>query len=109
MKIDTSIENIFGQLSSEAKESLCILSVATLLNDSIASSLLNKTGKANGDADKIIQEIRSFPVWHERTINTWTFDDEIRKYALKRLNGSDKKYRETVLATMKEHEREFES
>ncbi len=96
-------------LSPELRESLYVLSVPNLLNNHLAEKILHNTGKANGNSQKLIEELQSFPIWHDRTIKTWVFDDDIREYALEELNGSGIEIRQKVLATMKGHRKELEN
>ena len=103
------IGNILNALSPESRESLYVLSVPNLLNNLLAEKMLLSTGKTNGNSQMLIEELRSFPIWHDRTIKTWVFDEDIREYALEKLNGSGIEIRQKVLATMKLHRKELEN
>jgi tetratricopeptide (TPR) repeat protein len=102
------IQETLGRLSPAAQKSVQFLSIPTLLYDSLAISILQKAGIANGDAFKVLEEIRSFPIWHERTVGTWCLDQDMRETALARLNGSGKGMRELALDAIKDHEKEFQ-
>ena len=102
------IDDILNVLSPNSRESLYILSVPNLLNDFLAEKILHSTGKANGNSHQLIEELRSYPIWHERTIKTWVFDDDIREYALEKLNGSGNEIRQKILTIMKEYRDELE-
>jgi len=97
------IEKIFNLLSPPAKESLCILSIPTLLYNSLAETLLVELGNSNGNSQKIIEEIRSFPIWHYRTKKSWVIDDDVRKCTLKKLNGTKTEMMNKVLDVLKDH------
>ncbi len=108
MKGLSSVEVIMNVLSKEAKEALQVLCVPNMLEDSLAESLLQKTGVANGNAPAIIKRLRDFPIWRYRTIRTWAFHDDIREYCIGKLNGSGKEIRKTVLDTLRAKRKEFE-
>ena len=79
------IERIFTLLSPDAKKSLSILSIPTLLSNSLAETLLIELGNSKKDSQKIIEEICSFPIWHYRTKILWVIDDDIRICALEKI------------------------
>lgn len=109
IKNNTEIENISNLLSSDAREALHILSVPSLLYDPMADILLIKTKNANGTSRQLVEELRSYPIWHNRTSNSWVFDSDVREYAFEKLNGSKKSLRRKVLQVMVEHRNEFEN
>ena len=104
----SDIVDTLNVLSPDSRESLYVLSVPNLLSDYLAEQMLLSTGKANGNAPQLIEELRSYPIWHERTIKTWVIDDDVREYALDKLNGSGNQIRQKVLTTMKEYRNELE-
>jgi len=85
MKDKTNVEDVLSILPSDVRESLYVLSIPNVLSDSLAKELLIKTGKANGNALQIVEELRYFPIWHDRTINSWIFDEDVRKYSFEKL------------------------
>ncbi|MBF0606067.1 MAG: hypothetical protein SFH39_05675 [Candidatus Magnetobacterium sp. LHC-1] len=103
----SSVEVIMNVFSEEVKEALEVLCVPNMLEDSLAESLLQNTGRANGNASAIIKRLRSFPIWHYRTIRTWAFHDDIRQYCIGKLNGSGKDIRTKVLSTLREKRKDF--
>ena len=103
------IEEIWNSLSSDARESLHVLSIPTLLFDPLAETLLIELDKGNGNSQELVKEIRSFPIWHYRTKKSWVIDDDVSEYALGKLNGSKKELMEKVLYTLKNHRSRFEN
>ncbi|MBF0592806.1 MAG: tetratricopeptide repeat protein [Nitrospirae bacterium] len=108
MKGSESIEVVMKVLSEDAIAAMQVLCIPNMLEDSLAVSLLQNTGVANGNASSIIKRLRSFPIWHYRTIRTWAFDDDIREYCIDKLNGSGKEIRINVLSTLREMREKFE-
>jgi tetratricopeptide (TPR) repeat protein len=103
------IEEMWNSLSSDARESLHILSIPTLLFDPLAETLLIELDKGNGNSQELVKEIRSFPIWHYRTKKSWVIDDDVRECALEKLNGSKKELMEKVLYILKNRRSYFEN
>jgi len=102
IKMNNTIQNIVEDLTPEASQSLYLLSFPFYLNDDVAMNLLVRSGLANGNASDLINEIRSFPIWHEETRRSWVIDDDVREYIFSKLNGSAETIRLTVLNAMQE-------
>src|SRR6056297_160011 len=100
--MNNTIQNIVEDLTPEASQSLYLLSFPFYLNDDVAMNLLVRSGLANGNASDLINEIRSFPIWHEETRRSWVIDDDVREYIFSKLNGSAETIRLTVLNAMQE-------
>jgi hypothetical protein len=98
------IEGIVNLLSPEAKDSLYILSIPNLLSNSLAETLLVRLGNLNGNSQKVIEEIHSFPIWHYRTKISWAIDEDIRRHILeKKSNHIKRELTENVLIVLKEN------
>lgn len=108
MKGNGSIDEVLKELSIKARESLGVLSVSNILHDSLAVSLLTSMKLANGNAISIVEELRSLPIWHERTRNTWVFDDDVREHCINKLNGTGKEVRYETLSILRKQREELE-
>lgn len=98
------IKKILDLMSPSAKESLCILSIPTLLSDPLAETLLGELGTSNHNLQEIIEEIHSFPIWHYRTKTSWAIDDDIRRYSLENTQNNRKtELMENVLRVLKDN------
>ena len=87
------LQEILGIVSNDAVGALEILCIPTALNQKFAEEILTKSQIANGNASDLINELRSIPIWHERTKSTWVFDEDIRDYSFQRFNGNGEKFR----------------
>ena len=98
---DIGMENILTDFSSELLKSLYVISVPSVLNEEIAIDLMNQVYGTNGNSKSILDEIKSYPIWHTRTNRTWSVDEDVREYALKHLNGNATDIRVKTLNTLK--------
>lgn len=96
-------EIIFDELE-ELQKSIAALSVSTILTDTIAVELLQKTIQSNGQSSEFITEIKKYPIWIQRNEFTWYIDNSIREVALKKLNGSTEKFKQTAVKILKENQ-----
>uniref|UniRef100_UPI0040563E4A tetratricopeptide repeat protein n=1 Tax=Candidatus Electronema sp. TaxID=2698783 RepID=UPI0040563E4A len=103
------IQNIVSLLSPTAADSLSFLAVPRYLNDELATGILVKSGLANGNAPDVVEEIRSFPIWHKKNRTSWSIDDDVREYVLSKLNGSAESTRRRVLNALREIRRQPEA
>ncbi|MCI5193984.1 MAG: tetratricopeptide repeat protein [Candidatus Electrothrix sp. AU1_5] len=103
--MSSSVQDILDVLSPDAEKSLSFLAVPPYLDDGLAAGILVKSGLANGNAPELIEEIRSFPIWHEKSRTDWGLDDDVRDYVLSKLNGSAESTRRRVLTALREIER----
>ncbi|CAK8720710.1 hypothetical protein GCAAIG_10260 [Candidatus Electronema halotolerans] len=101
----SSVQDILDVLSPDAEKSLSFLAVPPYLDDGLAAGILVKSGLANGNAPELIEEIRSFPIWHEKSRTDWGIDDDVRDYVLSKLNGSAESTRCRVLDALRKIER----
>jgi tetratricopeptide (TPR) repeat protein len=101
-------KTIFEELPDKIRRAVAILSVPSVLTENIAEKLLQHTHEANGNASKIVSQIKSFPVWMRRSKTTWAIDYKLRKIALKKLNGSSRTVKEEALDILKNFKPDFD-
>ena len=97
----SAIQEIFNSVSAKLRDAIYILSVSNLLTDKLAEELLIETNIANGDAKKIITNLKAYPIWFQRTHRSWALDNDVRDYAFLHLNGNTKRIQENTLSLLK--------
>ncbi|XOF34913.1 MAG: tetratricopeptide repeat protein [Candidatus Electrothrix sp. YB6] len=102
----SSVQDILDVLSPDAEKSLSFLAVPSYLDDELAAGILVQSELANGNTPELLEEIRSFPIWHEKGRTSWGIDDDVREYVLSKLNGSAESTRCRVLNALREVKRQ---
>ncbi len=101
----TNAEEIFSLLPENLQKVVCLLSVTPILTDNIANNILFN------DAINytVLDTVKQLPIWHQRNLETWSIDNDIRIVALKKLNGSFNKYSVRTLTVLKDIEQEIKN
>ena len=101
-----AIKEIIETTSSKTKDALSILSISDILTDELASDILISAGIANGNANDLIRDIKSIPIWYPRTSNSWVIDEDLREHFRNQLNGKTNQINKIILASLKKTHKE---
>lgn len=96
------IDSVLRILSIDLKTSLNFLVIPDILDDSLAKAILTEVGKSEHESSQLIKELKCYPIWHERTNNTWTFNEDVRQYIIEKIDNIAVS-RKIVLSEMKKY------
>jgi tetratricopeptide (TPR) repeat protein len=94
-----STQDYIENLPKDLLRSVEVLSVTTVLTDSLAKELMDRIGVKNSAL--LINELKTLPIWFRKSKNNWSLIDKLRVPLTQRLNGNAENIKLQVIEAYK--------